>query len=109
MAGRAVIASTATPATTVSGDSGNDRVLGGRGNDRLFGGSGNDRVDGGPGNDRITGGGGADRLLGRAGRDFIDARDGRIDPIGCGKGRDRVRADRFDIIGIDCERIVKPS
>ncbi|MGI9082275.1 MAG: hypothetical protein ACR2FZ_08350, partial [Thermoleophilaceae bacterium] len=61
-----------------SGNSGNDRVSGNSGNDRLFAGSGNDRVFGGSGNDRI----------------FVrdDARDG----VDCGRGFDRVIADRRD-------------
>jgi Ca2+-binding RTX toxin-like protein len=99
----------------LSGDSGNDRVGGDSGNDRVSGGSGNDVVSGGSGNDRISGGSGRDRISGNSGNDRIDAlggrrerlraRGGRRDRINCGTGRDFVRADSFDIIASNCERV----
>ena len=72
----------------------NDSVIGGRGNDVLLGGAGNDRISGGPGSDLIAGGGG---------RDVIRVRDGVVDRVGCGPGRDRVIADPQDDVGGDCE------
>jgi hypothetical protein len=33
------------------------------------------------------------------------ARDGEFDVVGCGPGRDRVVADRGDLVGVDCERV----
>lgn len=87
------------------GDSGNDILDGGAGDDKLYGGSGNDALSGGPGadtldggagNDRLTGGPGANKLVGGRGNDTINARNGTKDVVNCGKGRDRVRADRSD-------------
>ncbi|MDQ3822387.1 MAG: hypothetical protein M3321_04005 [Actinomycetota bacterium] len=59
------------------------------------------------GADEIDGGRGSDRLLGGRGDDAIDARDGGFDVVGCGAGRDVVRADRRDRVGVDCERVVR--
>jgi Ca2+-binding RTX toxin-like protein len=58
---------------------------------------------GGWGSDRISGGRGSDRLFGGPGNDTIDARDRASDVVGCGPGRDGVRADRIDLVGVDCE------
>jgi dipeptidyl aminopeptidase/acylaminoacyl peptidase len=57
------------------------------------------------GADRIDGRGGLDRLFGGAGNDVLVAADGRFDIVGCGDGRDTVRADRTDLVGVDCERV----
>ena len=89
----------------IGGNSGNDSVSGGSGNDSVSGSSGNDRIEGSSGNDRLTGGRGGDRLSGGSGSDRIDARDGRRDRIACGRGRDRVIADRVDRVARDCERV----
>jgi hypothetical protein len=43
-------------------------------------------------------------LAGNAGDDIIDARDGSIDRVNCGTGRDTVLADRDDIVR-NCERV----
>lgn len=100
-------------ANTIRGRGGNDVILGGGGDDRLYGDAGNDAVDGelgddlvdgGAGADRLTGGDGRDRIVGRAGADRIDARDGARDRVDCGKGRDRVVADRSDRL-TNCERV----
>lgn len=102
-------------ANTIRGRGGNDLILGGGGNDRLYGDAGkdtidgelgNDLVDGGAGADRLTGGDGRDRIVGRAGADRIAAADGSRDTIDCGKGRDRVVADRRDRLK-GCERVVR--
>ena len=76
------------------GRAGNDRLHGGRGRDRIFGDTGADLVIGGPGRDRIVGGRGADR---------IRARDGQLDVINCGPGRDRALVDRRDRLSRNCE------
>jgi len=100
-------------ANTIRGRGGNDLILGGGGDDRLYGDAGNDTVDGelgndlvdgGAGADRLTGGDGRDRIVGRGGADRIHSRDGARDRVDCGKGRDRVVADRKDRLRA-CERV----
>lgn len=104
------------------GTTGGDRISGGRGNDRisglggadcLSGGAGNDRISGGAGNDTISGGAGKDTISGGGGRNKISAGSGndtinvvnrKRDIVNCGKGRDRVRADRRDVLR-GCERV----
>ena len=88
-----------------NGGSGDDRMWGDGGNDTLSGRGGDDRLYGGPGRDRLSGGMGKDLLSGGGGDDRISARDRRVDRIRCGSGRDRVRADRFDVVALNCERI----
>jgi hypothetical protein len=39
------------------------------------------------------------------GNDTVAVRDGPPDRVSCGPGRDRVRADRGDAVGRDCERV----
>jgi Ca2+-binding RTX toxin-like protein len=83
-----------------------DVLLGGPGNDRLYGGRGVDWLYGGPGNDVLEGGRYYDRVFGEGGNDLILARDGfKRDRISCGPGRDRVAADRGDIVAADCESV----
>ena len=89
----------------VSGGAKKDRLSGGDGRDRLAGNAGNDRLAGNAGNDRLTGGGGRNRYLGGTGNDRIFARNGKADRIGCGRGRDRVRADAKDRVAGDCENV----
>jgi Ca2+-binding RTX toxin-like protein len=95
------------------GGSGNDRLYGSHGNDMLAGGSGNDRLVGSAdhdrlfgesGKDRLIGGGGRNRVDGGSGNDSIDVRNGERDRVICGRGRDRVRADRDDRLN-GCERV----
>jgi hypothetical protein len=81
---------------------GNDTIAGHGGNDRLNGGPGNDILSGDGGNDRIVGGPGLDRIDGGTGNDLILARDGEVDTIRCGPGKDRVIADRNDRVARDC-------
>lgn len=88
----------------IDGGAGRDRVFGNSGNDRVAGGSGNDRVGGNRGNDRVSGGGGNDQVSGDSGNDAISVRDGRRDRVDCGRGRDRVTADRRDRLR-RCERV----
>lgn len=102
------------------GEGGNDRLWGGVGNDRLDGGSGADFIYGGTGSDLIIGGVGndvlfpyneaefegeeRDRVLAGPGNDVIESRDGVAERIDCGAGRDRVNADRRDLLR-GCERV----
>lgn len=53
--------------------------------------------------DEIEGAGGRDRICGRARNDVILVRDGSVDVVDCGGGRDRVVADRIDRLR-RCER-----
>jgi Ca2+-binding RTX toxin-like protein len=78
------------------------RGLGGK--DLLRGLGGTDRLEGGVGADRIVGGPGRDMVIGGDGNDDIDVKDGQVDTVRCGAGRDRVRADRRDRLS-GCERV----
>ena len=91
----------------------NDRLTGGKGDDVLFGGPGSDRLVGGSGADYLSGGSGHDRLVGGPGRnrieagggsDSINSANGVREMVDCGFGRDRVTADRRDILS-GCERV----
>ena len=77
------------------------------GNDRLDGKGGADRLYGGPGNDTITPGAGVDIVWADAGADIVKARDGQKDTIHCGSGRDKVTADRIDLVYHDCETVAR--
>jgi Ca2+-binding RTX toxin-like protein len=99
----------------------NDRVLGGNGSDNAVGGPGNDFVDGGRGSDRVVGEGGSpdvlidgpfreasqDTLSGGDGGDLIVVDNGPAfgDLVTCGRGFDRVAADRKDVVADDCEEV----
>jgi len=89
----------------VRGGANTDELFGGPGRDRLDGGSGSDRVEGEQGRDRVGGGRGDDLLRGGSGNDLMLARDGRIDRVGCGRGRDTVVLDRLDMAFAPCERV----
>ncbi|MFL5931139.1 MAG: beta strand repeat-containing protein [Gaiellaceae bacterium] len=54
---------TASEATSLFGDTGNDLLRGGSAAERLFGGAGDDAIDGKQGNDLIQGGAGNDRVV----------------------------------------------
>jgi hypothetical protein len=45
----------------------------------------------------------------RAGRgaDVIDLRDGQVDTVDCGRGRDRVLADPADDLAGNCEQVTR--
>jgi Ca2+-binding RTX toxin-like protein len=81
-----------TPATLVPSGSG-DAIRGRGGDDRLRGLNGDDCLYGETGDDRLAGDAGADRL---------NARDGAVDRVKCGPGRDRVIADRRNELGRGC-------
>ena len=87
-----------------TGVAGDDRLLGNAGNDLLIGGPGRDRISGGVGNDRLRAGPGRNRLRGGPGRDRLAGVNGKRDRLLCGRGRDRVRADSFDLVR-GCERV----
>ena len=79
-------------------------VLEGRaGDDLLLGGQGDDVLDGEQGNDVLVGGSGSDILRGGLGNDVLRARDGAVDVVQCGPGRDTYTADARDVVGRDCE------
>lgn len=82
----------------INGGDGNDTIRGNAGNDVIDGGQGADDIDGGFGDDRITGGKGKDILKGDVGADTIDARDGEVDTVNCGLGRDTVLRDANDAV-----------
>jgi Tol biopolymer transport system component len=74
------------------------------------------RIDGTPFADKICGRRGADRIFPRSGSDVVNAGDGSDvintvdgrryrDLISCGRGRDRVIADRRDRVLRNCERV----
>lgn len=81
----------------VYGGSGDDSLRGGPASDRLYGGAGRDTIVAGPDRDTIVGGAGSDRIL---------ARDGSVDRIDCGGGRDVVYSDRLDRWTSSCERVL---
>jgi Tol biopolymer transport system component len=88
------------PVCTLRGTAEND-VLGGRPRaDLACGRRGDDLIDGGAGQDRLFGGDGDDRLR---------AVGGGFDVVGCGAGSDTAVVDRRDLVGVDCERIVRSS
>jgi Ca2+-binding RTX toxin-like protein len=87
----------------VFGGAGDDCLYGQAGNDTLSGGAGKDKLDGGKGKDKLKGGPGTDTFIGGAGNDTINSKDGRRETVNCGKGRDRVKADKRDKLK-GCER-----
>ena len=114
----------------VVGGIGSDNLLGGSGNDFLLGDNGSDTaVVGGEGKDLVEGGRGADRIGGGEGtdiliegsldnpwKDVLSGGDGgdifvvdnvpaTKDIVSCGRGFDRVLADRKDALAPDCEKV----
>ena len=114
---------------------GNDNLLGGSGKDIVLGGSprramgGDKNLVGGPGNDIVGGGRGSDNVVGNEGNDLVtdgpdrefstdrlSAGDGNDvvgvfndpavkDIVSCGRGFDRVFADKKDLVAPDCEKV----
>ena len=105
-----VAVSDATSAVRIGGDgpdvlrgtAGPDQLSGLGGADRLYGQRGADRLAGGRGNDVLVGGPGRDALSAGPGDDRIDARDGQVDTIACGTGRDTIQQDPIDKRASDC-------
>jgi hypothetical protein len=87
----------------LDGGAGNDKLYGAGGKDTLLGGAGKDLLAGGGGNDSLNGGKGVDRMNGGAGNDSLRSRDGARDTVDCGKGKDKVIADKRDRLR-GCER-----
>lgn len=87
---------------SLDGGPGHDRLYGRNGNDVLSGSTGNDVLSGGPGRDTISGGSGTNRILSGSGNDVVNSANGKRERINCGPGRDRVRADRRDVLS-GCE------
>ena len=100
------------------GDPAVNRFYGRGGNDYLDGAGGHDILDGGPGGDTILTGkrkAGANRkraskkgaqVTAGKGNDVVRARNGHVDTIHCGKGRDSVLADRGDHVRTNnCETV----
>jgi Ca2+-binding RTX toxin-like protein len=81
---------------TISGDSGDDRILSGPSGDTIYGKNGDDYIDGRSGHDTISGG---------EGDDIIISNDDTRDVVKCGPGTDRVEGDHLDKIASDCERV----
>ena len=86
----------------VQGNEGRDLVLGGRGADRLSGGDGIDIFTSGPIEERVT-----NTLSGGDGGDIfvVDNVPAAKDRVSCGRGFDRVIADRKDVVAADCEKV----
>ena len=63
------IVPSATPAATIQGDDGGERLRGTRFADTITGGAGNDRIAGRAGDDQLVGGDGNDRIFANLGRD----------------------------------------
>ena len=59
------------------------------------------------GGDRIEPRGNADVVVGGDGNDLVLVRGGGRDRVMCGSGRDRVVADRADLVGRDCELVTR--
>ena len=87
-------------ADVLKGRAGDDLLLGGAGDDVLLGEQGDDVIVGGPGSDILRGG---------LGSDVLRAKDGDVDVLSCGPGRDSFTADAADVVGPDCEGAPKSS
>jgi hypothetical protein len=98
---------TPTIPTEVLGGSGADTLTTGDVADVLDGGEGNDRLATGGGDDVVTGGRGIDDIDAGPGTDVVRAADGLADAVRCGDGADRVEADGFDTVAIDCETVIR--
>lgn len=83
---------------------GADLVTAAGGNDCAWGGAGDDVLVGGPGNDLVVGDQGVDELNASRGNDELRARDGEIDTVACGPGKDRAIVDRSDAVS-GCETV----
>ena len=71
-----------------------ENITGGKGDDTLSGNGAANVIDGAPGQDV---------LRGQGGDDVFHARDGQVDNVTCGSGRDQVIADDADVLGSDCD------
>jgi hypothetical protein len=83
---------------------GDDTISAGPKIDFIDAGAGNDLIRSGGGNDRVNPGPGRDVVHAGAGNDIVVANDGERDIIDCGRGEDRVLADRVDVL-TSCEHV----
>jgi hypothetical protein len=90
--------------TLTAGDS-EVRPARARTRDRLYGRGNADRLIGSSGANRISGGEGSDVISAGRGPDRISARDGEIDEVRCGGGRDVARLDAFDFLAARCRTV----
>lgn len=97
---------------TLYGAAGADFICGRGGRDRLHGRRGDDvlyvsgRPEGPPAGSRnYFWGAGRSRLFGGGGNDLLISRDGAKSKVFCGRGRDRVSADRRDDVYRSCESV----
>ena len=97
-AGSDILIGSARP-NQITGFGGRDRIVGRGGGDGLIGGRGGDTIVGGTGIDLFDGGGGPDLLR---------SRDRKPDEVQCGSSLDRVKADRADNFGPDCDKVSLP-
>jgi RTX calcium-binding nonapeptide repeat (4 copies) len=95
-------------ALSIGGTNGDDTLRGTSGPDRINGKAGADEIYGLGGSDVLVGGSGRDYLVGGSGSDLLETRDGTRDSVDCGPGRDRVVADRSDIVSATCEVVLRP-
>ena len=90
---------------------GDKNLAGGPGNDGVIAGQGSDNASGGRGNDLLIDGNlresSHDNFSGGAGNDvlIVDHVPPFQDIVSCGRGLDRVMADRKDVVAPDCERV----
>jgi WD40-like Beta Propeller Repeat/RTX calcium-binding nonapeptide repeat (4 copies) len=92
-------------ANVIAGMGGEDAIRAGHANDRVCGGVGAQSIVGDLGRDLLIPGPGHDRVVANEGADSVSLRDGDKDSVGCGGGRDLVRADRIDEVARNCERV----
>ena len=85
-------------ADRLTGGGGSDALSAGTGNDKLIAAAGDDTLRGEQGNDSLAGGSGRNRFSAGDGDDIVDAANGLRDTVECGRGRDRARADGFDLL-----------
>lgn len=83
---------------TINGGPGRDHLFGNAGGDTINGDGENDEIDGGIGDDTIDGGQGADVIRGDSGVDTIDSKDGFVDNVNCGLGKDKLTRDGNDSV-----------
>jgi hypothetical protein len=96
----------AAVAKTVNGNDDNNTLIGSDKRDAINGFGGDDVIRGYSRSDVMIGGMGTDRMVGGQGNDASDAVDGSgSDFVVCGSGFDKVKADRGDIVSIDCEDV----
>jgi Ca2+-binding RTX toxin-like protein len=86
----------------LSGGGGNDYLQARHGADNLHGDAGNDKLAGGPDADGLSGGAGKDWFNGQFADDFFFANDAHAERVNCNLGFDTARVTRIDKV-VDCE------